>query len=177
MSALGWLTSGTILVCFLRIFYQFLYLKMKMLKFFNTLFGIRSQVATLGNVTLLCSFPIEVGKKKGTELACSFEHSLVCLHDASMLLPWTEMGTKWLWVSSWNEEFLLPSESCPSCPMFTHAALWDGVGRFAALPQTHHKPVQVLNLKHQSITNNENSFTEDWMDRFDLVSDQKSGSK
>lgn len=34
----------------------------------------------------------------------------------------------------------------------------------------------MFNLKHLSRKNNENLFTEDRMDRFDLVSDQKSGS-
>lgn len=35
-------------------------------------------------------------ESNNTELTnTEFEHSLVCLHDASMLLPWTKMGTKW----------------------------------------------------------------------------------
>lgn len=88
---------------------------------------------------------------------------------------WEQSGL--LSVSSSNEELLLPSESCPSCPILTHAALWDGVGRFGAPPKMHHKPDQVLNLKHPSGTNNESAYTEDWMDKFDLASVQKSGSK
>lgn len=34
-------------------------------------------------------------ESNSTESACIFKHSLVCLHDAFILLPWTKVGTKW----------------------------------------------------------------------------------
>lgn len=116
MSALDWHTSGTIFVCILCVFQQFLYLKIRIFNFLkNILFGFHSHFGE-------CKFSCCVGfhlkeESNNTELAGTFEHSLVCLHDASVVLP----GQKWeqsglLSVSSSNEELLLPPKSCPSFP-------------------------------------------------------------
>lgn len=96
MSALNWHTSGTILVCILCISQKFFYLKMRILNFFkNTLFGFHSH-AHFGECKFNChvGFHLKEGSKS-TELAGTFEHSLSCLHYASMVLPWRKMGTKW----------------------------------------------------------------------------------
>lgn len=164
-------------LCILCIFHQFLHLKIRILNFFNMLkasFGFHSH-SHFGD----CKFSCHVGfhlkeESNNTELACTFEHLLVYLHDASMLLPeqkWEQSGL--LSVSSSNEELLLPSDSCPSCPLFTYAALGDGVGRFGAPPRSIYYPLIWNTCPEQTI---KNLFAEDWMDRFHLVSDQKSGN-
>lgn len=71
---------------------------MRILKFFSVLkasFGFHSH-SHFGH----CKFSCHVGfhlkeESNNTDLVCTFEHSVVYLHDASVLFPGTKMGTKW----------------------------------------------------------------------------------
>lgn len=150
---------------------------MRILNFFNMLkasFGFHSH-SHFGD----CKFSCHVGfhlkeESNNTELACTFEHLLVYLHDASMLLPWTKMGTKWFvkcFFLKWR--IAAPIWQLSILPFVHPCSPWGWCWQIWSSPQIH---LLSINLKHLSRTNNKNLFAEDWMDRFHLVSGQKSGN-